>query len=204
MLSDQGRLEEAEEHLRRARRVWSAMREPQSVAFIDLLLGRLAVRRGDIQVGLPMLERATRELRSFSMLAYAEFGRALIAEAEALAGDPKRGLEIARAELEASDRLRPLLQRSAGIALARLGEMDAAYGELSGALECARAQGAGYEIAASIDALARLGYGDEEMLRERDASLGRLKIVRLPAPAAVRGGGQAREAATARAGAPGS
>ena len=185
ILSDQGRLEEAEEHLRRARRVWNATREPQSVAFIDMLLGRLAVRRGDIQVGLPMLERSTRTLRAFNMHAYADFGRGLIAEAEALRGDPRRGLEIARADLEAADRERPLLQRAAGIALARLEETDAAGRELTAALACARERGAHYEIAATIDALAALGAADDELLRERDEIVDALKIVRLPALGSV-------------------
>jgi tetratricopeptide (TPR) repeat protein len=191
ILSDQGRLEESEEHLRRARRVWSATREPQSVAFIDMLLGRLAVRRGDIQVGLPMLERSTRTLRAFNMHAYADFGRGLIAEAEALLGEPRRGLEVARAELEAADRDRPLLQRSAGIALARLGEREAAGRELTGALNDARERGAHYEIAATIDALAALGCADAELLRERDEILDALKIVRLPAPALTPAGASA-------------
>jgi class 3 adenylate cyclase/tetratricopeptide (TPR) repeat protein len=185
ILSDQGRLEQAEEHLRRARRVWNATREPQAVAFIDMLLGRLAVRRGDIQVGLPMLERSTRALRAFNMHAYADFGRGLIAEAQALMGDPRRGLEVARAELEGADRERPLLQRSVGIALARLGDRDGASRELTAALACARERSAHYEIAATIDALAALDCADRDLLQERDETLDTLKIVRLPAPALV-------------------
>ena len=189
ILSDQGRLEEAEEHLRRARRVWSATREPQAVAFSDMLLGRLAVRRGDCQVGLPMLERSTRTLRGFNMHGYADFGRALIAEAEALAGDPQRGIEVAQAELDTADRERPLLQRAVGIALARVGEADAAGRELTAALTCARERGAQYEIAATIDALAALDCAGAEMLRERDEILDALKVVRLPAPALATVGG---------------
>jgi class 3 adenylate cyclase/tetratricopeptide (TPR) repeat protein len=187
ILSDQGRLEEAEEHLRRARRVWSATREPQSVAFIDMLLGRLAVRRGDGQVGVPMLERSTRELRAFSMQGYADFGRALVAEAEGLVGDARRGLEIARAELQTSDRERPLLRRAAGIALARLGEVEAARHELTEALECASERRSDYEVASIIDALAALGGADDEMLRRRDEILAALKIVRLPKVAVTAG-----------------
>jgi hypothetical protein len=152
------------------------------VAFADMLLGRLALRRGDSQVGLPMLERSTRALRVFSMQSYAEFGRALIAEAEALAGDPGRALELARTELEGADRQRPLLLRAVGIALARLGEADAGSRELGEALACARSRGADYEIAATIDALAVLGRADPDLLAERDEILGRLKIVRLARP----------------------
>ena len=190
ILSDQGHLEEAEEHLRRARRVWSATREPQSVAFIDMLLGRLAVRRGDCQVGLPMLERSTRQLRAFSMHAYADFGRALVAEAEALGGDPARGLEIARAMLSDADRNRPLLLRAAGVALARLGDLSTGRRELTAALECARERRSDYEVAATIDTLAGLDGADADMLRERDEILAALKIVRLPKVAVPVDGGR--------------
>ena len=41
ILSDQGQLEEAETHLQRARRVWSATGERQPVAYVDALLARL-------------------------------------------------------------------------------------------------------------------------------------------------------------------
>jgi tetratricopeptide (TPR) repeat protein len=183
ILSDQGRLDEAEEHLKRARLVWSGTREPQSVAFIDVLLGRLAVRRGQAREGVPMIERAVETLRAFSMSAYADFAHALIAEGEALSGDPRRGLDLARAGLASADRERPMLLRAAGTALARLGEVDAACRELTAALACARERRAGYEIAASIDALAALERADAEMLRERDEVLGALEIVRLPAVA---------------------
>jgi hypothetical protein len=138
------------------------------------------VRRGDSQVGVPMLERSTRELRAFSMQAYADFGGALVAEAEALAGNARRGLEIARADLESSDRQRPLLRRAAGVALARLGDVDAARDELTAALESARERRSDYDVAATIDALAAVGGADAEMLRERDEILTALKIVRLP------------------------
>jgi class 3 adenylate cyclase/tetratricopeptide (TPR) repeat protein len=182
ILSDQGHLEEAEEYLQRARRVWSGTREAQAVAFIDVLLGRLDMRRGDAEDGLPLLERSMDTFRRFSMNAYADFARALIAEAEAFAGDPRRALDVARAEIESADRNRSLLQRAAGIALARLGQPDAARDELSGALRSARDRGAEYDIAATIDALARLDGADAEMLRERDQILEALKIAQLPVP----------------------
>lgn len=185
ILSDQGQFEEAEEYLQRARRVWSATREVQAVAFIDVLLGRLAVRRGDGEHGQPMIERAMDTLRRFNMNAYASFARALLAEAEAFAGDAGRALDIARAEMESADRHRPLLQRAAGIALTRLGQANAARDELTAALSCARERGAEYEIAATIDALAALDAADAEMLRERDKTLESLKVVQLPGPASV-------------------
>ena len=183
ILSDQGHLDEAEAHLNRVRRVWNATGERQAVAFADVLLGRLAVRRGEARHGISMLEAATAELRGFNMNAYADFAQALIAEAEALVGDAERGLQIARRELRTADRQRPLLQRAGGIALARLGQMEAARSELLGALASARNSGFEYDIAATIDALAALNGVDAPVLEERDEILGRLKIVRLAAPA---------------------
>ena len=44
ILSDQGHLDEAGASLRRARQVWSGTGERQAVAFVDVLLARLAVR----------------------------------------------------------------------------------------------------------------------------------------------------------------
>jgi len=182
ILSDQGRFEDAEEHLQRARRVWSGTQERQAVAFVDVLLGRLAVRRGDCAEGLSVLEAATSDLRRFRMDAYADFAQVLIAEAEAFAGDPQRGLGIAGQELEATDRHRQWLERVTGIALARLGRIAAAQDALTSALATARERRAAYDIAATIDVLAALGLADADVLLERDAIMAQLKIERMPAP----------------------
>ncbi len=183
ILSDQGHLDEAEAHLKRVRRVWSATGERQAVAFADVLLGRLAVRRGDTRAGVTILESAAAQLRRFELRAYADFAQALIAEAEALAGDADRALEIARRELRTAERQRPLLERAAGVALGRLGQTEAARAALLDALASARDRGFQYDIAATIDALDALGGLDPELLGERDEILDRLKIARLAAPA---------------------
>jgi tetratricopeptide (TPR) repeat protein len=183
ILSDQGRAEEAREHLERARRVWSSTGQRQSVAFVDLLLGRLATRNGDGRTAAPKLEEAMNQLREFSMDAYADFAQALLAEAEGLGGAPERALAVAHAQLKLTDRNAPLLERVAGIALARLGFTDAARAELIAALKSARARGAEYDVASTVDALHALGAADADLLRERDEILSRLKIVCLPTPA---------------------
>jgi class 3 adenylate cyclase/tetratricopeptide (TPR) repeat protein len=185
ILSDQGRVEEAAEHLERARRVWSATAERHSVAFIDLLLARLATRRGEGARAVPRLEAAMHELRRFSMDAYASFAEALLAEAEAFGGDPERALQIAHDQLELTDRNRPLLARAAGTALARLGRVDEARAELGRALSCARERGSEYDVAATIDVLSALGAADAGLRRERDEILRRLRIVALPAVASA-------------------
>ena len=176
ILSDQGHLAEAEMQLQRARRVWSGTGEQQAVAYVNALLARLAVRHGEYREGLSMLEAARSELRRLGIDAYAELAQAWIAEAEALGGDPFRALEIGSQQLQANDRQRPLLTRMGGIALARLGEKEAAMRELRHSLQTARERSSEYDIAATIDAMAAIGNADDELLRERDEILVRLKI----------------------------
>ena len=183
ILSDQGRVNEAREHLERARRVWSGSGERQSVAFIELLLARLATRSGDGRQAVPKLEAAMNELRGVRMDAYADFAQALVAEAEGLGGAPERALAVAHEQLKVTDRNAPLLERVAGIALARLGYTETARAELVAALKSARARSAEYDVAATIDALHALGAADEALLAERDEIMSRLKITFLPTPA---------------------
>ena len=183
ILSDQGRLDEAETHLQRARRVWSATGERQAVAFVDVLLTRVAARRGSCPDGARTLEEAADELRRSGVDAYAAFAQALVAEAHAFAGDADRALQIARQELSATERHRPLLQRVSGIALARLGRSDEAETQLRSALASAREDGIEYEVAATIEVLDSLGAAGEDMLRDRNAIVERLKIEWLPVPA---------------------
>ena len=184
ILSDQGRLDEAEAYLRRARRVWSATEERQAVAFVDVLLGRLAVRRNHDRAGtgVSMLEAAISEFRTLGLDVYADLAQALIAEAEAITGNASRAIQIARRELQTADRHRPLLARISGIALARLGRAEAAVGQLNDALVAARERDAAYEIAATIDVLDSLGVADRQLVRERDEILRRLQVERLPTP----------------------
>ena len=181
ILSDQGHLDEAEAQLQRARRVLSATGDRRWVAFADALLARLVVRRGDPE-GLKMLEAALTDFRRLGMDAYAELTQAWIAEAEAFGGDPFRALDLASQELQASDRQRPLLTRMGGIALARLGQKEAAMRELRHSLRTARERRAEYDIAATIEAIDAVGGADPELLHERDEILGRLRISQLPAP----------------------
>ena len=180
ILSDQGRLDEAEGHLQRARRVWNATGERQAVAFVDVLLTRLAVRRSWCPDGVPTLEQAAAELHRSGADVFAGFARALVAEAHAFTGDAERALEVARRELETSGRHRPLLQRVSGIALARLGRVAEADEQLRISLASARDGEADYEVAATIDVLDRLGLAEEDMLRDRDEIMERLRIERLP------------------------
>ncbi len=181
ILSDQGRLDQAAEHLHRARRVRIATREGQGVAFVDMLLGRLAVRDGRGVEGLRLLGSALADMRRFK-LDEVDLASALLAEGEAFAGDPARALEIVREQLETDERGRALLHRIAGIALARAGRPHAAVEVLVTSLVEARESESPYDIAATIEILDELGMGSPEDLLERDLIMRRLQIVALPRP----------------------
>jgi class 3 adenylate cyclase/tetratricopeptide (TPR) repeat protein len=182
ILSDQGHLDEAEAHLQRARRILNATGDRHWVAYADALLGRLEVRRGKYRDGVALLEAVLADFRRLGIDPYAELAQAWIAEAEAFGGDPFRALDLASQELQAGDRQRPLLSRMGGIALARLGQTEAAIRELSHSLKTARERSAEYDVAATIEAMDAFGGADDDLLRERDEILARLRISRLPTP----------------------
>ena len=76
-----------------------------------------------------------------------------------------------------------MLTRIAGIALARLGEKEAAEREFRSSLRVARDRGSEYDIAAAIDALDALSAADADLLADRDKILDQLKVVKLTTPA---------------------
>jgi class 3 adenylate cyclase/tetratricopeptide (TPR) repeat protein len=186
ILSDQGHLEEATEHLLRARRVWSSTGDAPGVAFANVQLGRVAVRTGSYSDALSVLTVAADELRRFRLDGYADFASALVAEAEALGHDASRALELTERLLPSAERDVPLLRRVRGIALARLGAGDAATSELELSLLHATERSAHYDIAATLDAMSRIGGLDPQRARERDAILEQLHIVALPGPGVSR------------------
>jgi class 3 adenylate cyclase/tetratricopeptide (TPR) repeat protein len=180
ILSDQGHLQDAEDHLRRALRVWSSTGHREGAAFANMLLGRLAVRAGDAEEGIAVLEATTAEMRRVGVGFYADLAHALVAEGEAVGGRPARAIEIAVGLLGSGSPHLALLHRAAGIAQWRLGDTRAARRELDLALDAARAGGEDYEVALALDALSALECLDGEQTAERDAILTRLGVVRLP------------------------
>jgi len=187
ILSDQGHLEQAEPHLQRAKRVWSSTGDEAGVAYVTLLLGRLAVRRGDPSAGLSLLENAAGEFARMRLDADVRLAQAMIAETEAFAGDPARAIAIADRLLASVDGAGTLAHRAKAVALVRSGHRDGGATELEAALAAARARDAHYDTAAAIDAMQVLGLpsASTERCRERDAILARLHVERLlrPAPA---------------------
>ena len=177
ILADQGHLEEAARHLRRAHRVWTATEDRQGQAFASMLLGRVAAREGRTDEGLALLEAAVADMERFRVDFYTDLARSLIAEAHALGGDPERALALADAHLAAGSAYVSLLRRARGVALARLGERDGAVGELRLAEAAAREGGEDYDVALALHALDALDAGEPA---ERDAIFERLGVVAAP------------------------
>ncbi len=190
ILSDQGRYAAARRHLAHARRVWSATADRHGTAVADALLGRLALRDGRAEEALSTLERAVDEMRILGMHEV-RFAEAFLAEALAIAGDARRAVALAEADLPEAQRYMPLLLRAAAVAHVRLGRPAAGRSVLNASLVEARRQRADYEIATTIDVMDQLGIASAELRAERDAILHRLDIVAMvrvaetvPAPAA--------------------
>ena len=185
ILSDQGLLEEAATHLRRARRVWSATAARQGAAFANMMLGRLAVRDGRGEEGLELLGGALADMERFAASFYAELAHALIAEGEALGGDARRALALADEQLANGSDEVSLLTRVRGIALARLGDLEDAATALELSIEGARQRGEYFDVALGIDARAQIGRAPASEYAERDAIVARLGIIALPAIAGL-------------------
>jgi class 3 adenylate cyclase/tetratricopeptide (TPR) repeat protein len=179
ILSDRGFDERAAHHLGRARRIWSAVGEPGAAAYAAGLLGRIAARGGRIDEARELVGDAAAELRRLGEMRYQEEIEAVLAEAEAFAGDAPRAIVLAEALLAGSSR-EAWLQRVRGIALSRLGLLGEAMTALNTSLATARERGALYDVAATLDVLQILGAEPEQGSADRDSLLTRLGIVRLP------------------------
>ena len=181
--ADQGRLDEGLEHLRRALRTFRATKNEYAVAYTQTLLGRAAVRAGRDGEGVHILEATAARLRALDCERDAAFVDALLAEAHLFGGRPADALGAAERLVAAGDcveRLKPLLHRVRGLALARLGIHGAAAPALEAAVDHARLQGDAFEVALCLDALEVAGRLDPERRGERDAILRRLDIAHIP------------------------
>ncbi|MDQ6804906.1 MAG: tetratricopeptide repeat protein, partial [Actinomycetota bacterium] len=185
ILSDQGHLVEAAEHLRRAIRIWRSTGDEQGVAWVKLLLGRLEVRAARHADGVALLEQAWSELARMRLDADANLAQGLRAEAEVFGGETARALEITDGLLASPYRTTPLVRRVRGFAYQRLGRAGPAELEFTASLAAARELRSGYDIAAALDALEALGPSDPARALELAAMLERARIVNVPSPPAV-------------------
>jgi class 3 adenylate cyclase/tetratricopeptide (TPR) repeat protein len=182
ILLARGQLEEAAQHLKRARRIWSANGSGGLAAWAALALGRLEAWNGRIDEARELVAGAATELRTLGQAGDVEHAEIIMAEAEAFVGDASSALAIADPLLAASSRERPWLKRIRGVALARQGWHDAAIDELMGSLAIARERGALYDVVATLSVLETMRALPEPDAAERDSILARLGIQQIPMP----------------------
>jgi tetratricopeptide (TPR) repeat protein len=188
ILSDQGYLEDAEAHLRRAHRMWSSTGHREGAAFANMLLGRLWVRRGRGQEGIALLKATVLDMRRVGVGYYADLASALTAEAEALSGVAEGAVALSADLLASGNNNVAMLRRASAIGLARMGDRDGARRELELSLAAARARGEDFELALALDVLAALGPLDQDQRAELNGIVVRLGVVRLPVIAVLADG----------------
>jgi class 3 adenylate cyclase/tetratricopeptide (TPR) repeat protein len=145
VLSDQGRIAEAERLLRDALRVWSAAGYQIGVALATSNLGRAAARAGRHDEGLELLERAAALFERIRAGGYVDETRAVASET----------LARVRRESEQSV-LAAQLERTLAWAALIDGVPSAAAAHVAASLREARALGAAYEVATSLETAATL------------------------------------------------
>ena len=171
LLSDQGRLEEAEPLFRGALRIARSVGSPAHVAEIGRFYGRLLARAGRFDEAHALLEEARAEFASAGLRGDVLLMDARIAECFALEGRVDESFQRCDAALELLPKLEgvfmllPYLLRIRGWALVALGSIDEGMDVLTRSMDEARAKDATYEVALAADALAQ-----GQRLAGRDAS----------------------------------
>jgi class 3 adenylate cyclase/tetratricopeptide (TPR) repeat protein len=197
ILSDQGRLARAEDLFREALRVWRGARYPVGVALATSNLGRAAARGGRLDEARGLLAEALGGFRDIGAESFVLETEARIAEGCIFAGDSAAALRLASSALgRAAERggtnvLQAALQRLRGYALLQATDPEAAQRCFQESLRLGRSAGADYEVALTLEALARLariagGGSPDDYLAESQAILTRLGVVstpRIPLPA---------------------
>ena len=198
-LSDQGRLEEAEPLFRRSLELRRATGNPLKIADGANELGRFAARIGKFDEARTLLTEA-RELGAaegdeIEILTSGVW----LAECHVLEGDAAAALAVCDESLELAETvsgvsiLQSMLHRLRGWSLLQLKDLEAAANAFDESLRLARLdaenvlmRSSDYEVALTLDALARLGelVGDPtaDLEAERNAIVAKLAVLKLPKP----------------------
>ena len=189
ILSDQGRLDEAEPRIRSALRSWRAMGHESQEAFGLILLGRVKARRGHFSAALEDYAAAKDLVRRHGELAAVLEVDAVIAECLLWQGDTHGAANQAEQAIQGThslpgtEALLPLLLRVQGLTLARFGEPSAGLTAIHESLDVGRRRKAMHEVLWSLDALAMVEAtvgGLAGRNPECDAIAQRLGIVQIP------------------------
>jgi tetratricopeptide (TPR) repeat protein len=191
ILSDQGRLQEAETLFRDALRVWKAARFSQGVAFALSNLGRVASRSGRFDEAEAMFAQAREEFARIGAESELLEIDVRIAESYVLQGRYEQAISLTDAALRtvhAADGVgasEPALLRIRGYALLGSGDIDGAVVALMRSLDLARQRESEFDRALAHSALADVSRiaGDDPSASESEAQaiFARLGVVRLPA-----------------------
>ena len=198
ILADQGRLDEAEPFLRRALRLSKAAGERDGVAYALSQLGRVSARAGRFDEAFALYEEAKQEFAAIGDTAGVVETGARVAECLVLAGDARAALEQADALITAHPKavaspLGPLLLRTRGEALVRLGDTAGGRSALEQSLDAATAHESEFDTALTLRRMAevaRIDNAPDEELSLRSAEiLERLGVVTTIDPPSISDGG---------------
>ena len=186
--SDQGHLEEAEALFRDVQRICDTAGQRLASTVARANLGRAATRAGRFDEAEELLTDALAAFREMQAASFVLETEARLAELAALRGDrPQEALKHAGSVLEqtgdAADMapLRAAVLRLRAVARLQLGDLAAAHGDLDESLGVARAAGATYEAALTLDLSATV-RGDEGAATESAALLERLGVEHVARP----------------------
>jgi len=189
VLSDQGRLEEARSLFEEALRVWRAADFKTGVAHASSNLGRVASRSGDFERAAELYEAAREHFRDGSGESELLDTDARIAEALMFQGRSDEAIEmtselLGRAGSRGGTLQDALLYRVRAYATAQRGEWAEAQLDLDRSLDAARERNARYEVALTLDAIARVaearGVADDGARREADEIFRSLDVIHVP------------------------
>ena len=159
VLSDQGRLDEAEAAFREALHVFQAARYEIGIAIATMHLGRVAARRGDPATGKELLEEARQRFAAVEVGAGVLDTDVWLTECHLLAHDPVAALALAEDALRREAAMGGLglhsaiLHRLAAYACAHLDRVVDAWDHLQESLAVARERQAPFETALTLEAL---------------------------------------------------
>ena len=162
ILIDQGHLDRSRDALIEVRRVLGAAGYAAALSYAELLSGVVALRSGDLDQAIPILEKCSSEFRDGSMLLYALESELRLAEAWVQLGrtdDAAVLAERALSEAESLSRRGVVVartQRLLGMIALAAGDSPATIGHLSNAAETCRENELRYELAVTLRALAAI------------------------------------------------
>lgn len=192
ILSDQGRLQDAEALLRDALRVWRAAHYSVGIALATSNLGRVASRAARFPEAHRLLDEALDGFRAMGAASFVLETQARVLECLLLQGETERASAVAESafpkdrEVGGVSVLEAMVERLRGYLDLQAGRVADAATHLGESLRIGRSLKAEYEVALTMRALADLerverGSVDMELERESATTLERLGVVSVPA-----------------------